>query len=252
MKKKFYVLLLFSVLFSFIECSRKHRNNPPDIAISRHQHIQGCIFCEMSIIKKNTVFFEDTSMIAFRSLDPDPPIHTLCIPKVHIENLIDIFPGDELLLGQILLKVAELGNTQCPNGYRVVINAGADAHQTVCHLHYHILGGKLIIDLAEQGFSTVSILYEDKDMIVYLCNDNNFKVHIIVESGKPINSLSSVSSGDIPLLGRIQIKISELGKKHCPNGFRVIVNSGNNAHQQYPNLRFHILGGQFMHGLDTF
>jgi histidine triad (HIT) family protein len=143
------------------------------------------------------------------------------------------------------VKIAEIGRSECPNGFRVVANAGSDANQTVFHLHYHILGGEPICGLAETGFTLGAVLYRDSEMVVYMCNDTEFPVHIIIEPVRNISNLAATNPGDRDLLGRMQVKISELGRHYCPNGFRVITNSGLYAHQVYPfKLRYHILGGK--------
>lgn len=101
-----------------------------------------CIFCMIGShqIPSNMVY-EDDKIIAFHDLEPQAPVHVLIIPKKHIESLDNVKEEDQELMGYIMHKIhqiaAELG---LGGGYRVVINNGEDAFQTVKHLHFHILG----------------------------------------------------------------------------------------------------------------
>ena len=101
-----------------------------------------CIFCAIAghEIPTNAVY-EDDRILCFHDLEPQAPVHVLVIPKKHIASLDDAGEEDQELLGYIMVKIheiaAELG---LENGYRVVINNGEDAFQTVKHLHFHILG----------------------------------------------------------------------------------------------------------------
>lgn len=89
------------------------------------------------------IVYEDNLAIAFKDVAPQAPVHILVIPKQPIAMLSDTESADHALLGHLLLtvkRVAEQVGLQ--NGYRVVINNGADGGQTVSHLHLHILGGR--------------------------------------------------------------------------------------------------------------
>ncbi len=89
------------------------------------------------------IIYEDDLALAFKDISPQAPIHFLVIPKKPIPQISATESEDQALLGHLLLTaklVAEqLGLS---NGYRVVINNGADGGQTVYHLHLHILGGR--------------------------------------------------------------------------------------------------------------
>jgi histidine triad (HIT) family protein len=87
------------------------------------------------------IVYEDDLALAFRDVNPQAPVHILVIPKKPIPRLSDSSDEDKNLMGHLLMtvkKVAEQVNLS--NGYRVVINNGADGGQTVDHLHLHILG----------------------------------------------------------------------------------------------------------------
>ncbi|MCM0594190.1 MAG: histidine triad nucleotide-binding protein [Gloeotrichia echinulata DEX184] len=89
------------------------------------------------------IVYEDDLALAFKDVNPQAPVHILVIPKQPIAKLADAEPQDHALLGHLLLtvkRVAEQAGLE--NGYRVVINTGADGGQTVYHLHLHILGGR--------------------------------------------------------------------------------------------------------------
>ncbi|BAZ45311.1 histidine triad protein [Chondrocystis sp. NIES-4102] len=89
------------------------------------------------------IVYEDDLALAFRDVNPQAPTHILVIPKKPIPRLSDSEAEDTALMGHLLMtvkKVATLVNLD--NGYRVVINNGKDAGQTVDHLHLHILGDR--------------------------------------------------------------------------------------------------------------
>lgn len=89
------------------------------------------------------IIYEDELALAFKDINPQAPVHILVIPKKPIPQLSDAGSEDAVLLGHLLLtakRVAE--EAGLTDGYRVVINTGADGGQTVYHLHLHILGGR--------------------------------------------------------------------------------------------------------------
>lgn len=90
------------------------------------------------------IVYEDDSIIAFRDIKPAAPVHVLIVPKKVIPRVAEAEAMDQAVLGHLLLKAAEvaksLGLTQ--SGYRLVINNGPDAGESVPHLHLHILGGR--------------------------------------------------------------------------------------------------------------
>ncbi|NEQ40998.1 MAG: histidine triad nucleotide-binding protein [Okeania sp. SIO3I5] len=89
------------------------------------------------------IVYEDDLALAFRDINPQAPIHILVIPKKPIPKLADAVPEDQALMGHLLLTVKRIAEEQgLQNGYRVVINNGPEAGQTVFHLHLHILGGR--------------------------------------------------------------------------------------------------------------
>ena len=101
-----------------------------------------CIFCMLANHEIPTnVVYEDDEMFCFKDAEPQAPVHVLLIPKKHIECIDDIKPEDAALIGRMFLKIQDIArDLGLENGYRVVSNNGADAFQTVKHLHFHILG----------------------------------------------------------------------------------------------------------------
>ncbi|MFN5515058.1 MAG: histidine triad nucleotide-binding protein [Cyanobacteriota bacterium] len=91
------------------------------------------------------IVYEDDQCLAFRDVNPQAPTHVLIIPKKAIPQISAAAPEDQALLGHLMLTAkqvaAELGLEQ---GYRLVINNGAEGGQTVFHLHLHLLGGRAL------------------------------------------------------------------------------------------------------------
>lgn len=88
------------------------------------------------------IVYEDDLCLAFRDINPQAPTHILLIPKKPIPKLSDATPADHALLGHLLIKVEAVAEQLGLSGFRVVINNGEEAGQTVFHLHLHILGGR--------------------------------------------------------------------------------------------------------------
>jgi histidine triad (HIT) family protein len=89
------------------------------------------------------IVYEDELALAFRDINPQAPVHILVIPKQPIAKLEVAESQDHRLMGHLLLTAKRVAQQAgLTNGYRVVINNGADGGQTVYHLHLHILGGR--------------------------------------------------------------------------------------------------------------
>jgi histidine triad (HIT) family protein len=90
------------------------------------------------------IVYEDDLILAFRDISPQAPTHILIVPKKLIPRISEATVQDEKILGQLLLKAAEVAEKVGlkKTGYRLVINNGADGGETVPHLHVHILGGR--------------------------------------------------------------------------------------------------------------
>jgi len=89
------------------------------------------------------IVYEDDLCLAFKDIHPQAPIHILVVPKKEIARLADAGPGDQALLGHLLLTVNKIARQLgVEEAFRVVISNGADAGQSVFHLHLHVLAGK--------------------------------------------------------------------------------------------------------------
>ncbi len=93
-----------------------------------------------------TIVYEDDQSIALRDIHPQAPAHLLVIPKKPLVRLNEAAEEDEALLGHLLLVAAKVARQEGlgANGFRVVINNGSDAGESVPHLHVHVLGGRLL------------------------------------------------------------------------------------------------------------
>lgn len=110
---------------------------------------ENCIFCK--IIKGEIPcqkVYEDEDLLAFKDIQPAAPIHILVIPKKHIAMLTDLKQEDTQLVGKIYLTINKIAQEQgfIEQGYRVIANCGKDSGQEVMHIHFHILGGKVLGD----------------------------------------------------------------------------------------------------------
>lgn len=105
-----------------------------------------CIFCK--IIAGDipaTKVYEDETVFAFRDINPQAPTHILVIPKAHIPSVDAVTAENSDVIAHIFAVIPAIAaQEKLANGYRVVSNCGADAGQTVHHLHFHILGGKTL------------------------------------------------------------------------------------------------------------
>jgi histidine triad (HIT) family protein len=104
-----------------------------------------CIFCRIARHEiPAEVVREDDQCIAFRDLQPRAPVHVLVIPKRHVASVNELAAGDEALVGHLLAVARDVAQADgvAESGYRLVVNAGPDAGQSVDHLHLHLLGGR--------------------------------------------------------------------------------------------------------------
>ncbi len=106
--------------------------------------MEDCVFCKIingEIPSKR--FYEDDLMIVIADISPKAKKHYLAIPKKHYKYLSDMTADDARDLALCIKKIGEIASSLgLENGYRVIINQGNDAEQTVPHLHIHLLGGQ--------------------------------------------------------------------------------------------------------------
>jgi histidine triad (HIT) family protein len=104
-----------------------------------------CIFCKIirgEIPAKKV--FEDEDVLVFYDINPVAPVHVLIIPKKHIARIADITINDAELMGKLMLTARHIAEQLgvAESGFRLVINNGEQANQTVFHLHIHLIGGR--------------------------------------------------------------------------------------------------------------
>ncbi|MGI6669087.1 MAG: histidine triad nucleotide-binding protein [Acetivibrionales bacterium] len=104
-----------------------------------------CIFCKIIARElPSTIVYENDKVMAFKDINPVAPIHVIIVPKLHITSVNELTAENATVLGDIHLAAKEIASKLgiADKGYRLINNCGADAGQTVFHLHYHLLGGR--------------------------------------------------------------------------------------------------------------
>ena len=104
-----------------------------------------CLFCK--IVAKTipaAVVHESDTLLAFRDINPQAPLHLLIVPREHIASLNDLSPGHDALVGSMIRQAAALAKEHGydSRGYRTVMNTNREAGQTVFHIHLHLLAGR--------------------------------------------------------------------------------------------------------------
>ncbi|MFH1762096.1 MAG: histidine triad nucleotide-binding protein [bacterium] len=107
-----------------------------------------CIFCK--IINKEIkadILFENESLLAFKDINPQAPIHILIIPKEHIVNVAQLTEQHSDLAGRMILLGRSLAEKKgiSESGFRLVLNCNRDGGQAVDHIHLHLLGGRAML-----------------------------------------------------------------------------------------------------------
>ena len=103
-----------------------------------------CIFCKIANKEiSSSIVYEDDYVIAFKDLNPQAPIHILVVPKKHYSSVLEVENNDTIIskIYSAINKIAKEQNFE-KDGFRVINNCGADAGQTVMHMHFHIIAGK--------------------------------------------------------------------------------------------------------------
>ena len=106
-----------------------------------------CIFCSIASGEVNAkVVYDDADVVAFLDRNPQAPTHVIIIPRRHIDRLSAAGEEDAELLGKLQLAAAETAKLlQVENAFRLVLNNGRGAGQSVDHLHYHLLAGRKLL-----------------------------------------------------------------------------------------------------------
>lgn len=106
---------------------------------------EGCLFCRIAAGEvPATVVREDDQVVAFRDIDPKAPTHVLVIPRRHIASVNELTATDHDLVGRLFTIANAIASEDgvAQSGYRLVMNTGQDAGQSVAHIHLHLLGGR--------------------------------------------------------------------------------------------------------------
>ena len=106
-----------------------------------------CLFCAIVAGEiPATKVLETDRILAFRDINPQAPTHVLVIPKTHYPDVAALAAADAALLGEVIDAVQQVAVADgvAETGYRVVFNTGAEAGQTVPHVHGHLLGGRVL------------------------------------------------------------------------------------------------------------
>ncbi len=103
-----------------------------------------CIFCDIVAGRAPAeIVYQDQLITAFRDAHPQAPVHILIVPNRHIPSCADLTPDDQAMLGHLLVRVSPLATQEnIASGFRLVVNTGRPAGQSVFHLHFHLLGGR--------------------------------------------------------------------------------------------------------------
>jgi histidine triad (HIT) family protein len=104
-----------------------------------------CLFCKIAKHELDAkIVYEDDRVVAFRDINPKAPTHVLLIPRTHVATLDELEEQHEADVGHLFVAAAKVARAEglSERGYRTVINCGAEAGQSVFHIHLHLLGGK--------------------------------------------------------------------------------------------------------------
>ena len=106
--------------------------------------MSNCLFCKIIAGQiPSAKVYEDETVYAFRDIAPQAPTHILVVPKTHLDSCNAVTEENSAVVAHIFEVIPRIAKEEgLENGYRVVSNCGADAGQTVSHLHFHILGGR--------------------------------------------------------------------------------------------------------------
>ena len=111
--------------------------------------MENCLFCKIAAGEiPSTKVYEDEETLAFRDIAPQAPVHVLVIPKKHVSGWYDAQGESDAALAHLMRVAAQVAKAEgiVESGFRVVSNCGADARQSVPHLHLHVLGGREMSD----------------------------------------------------------------------------------------------------------
>ena len=106
-----------------------------------------CLFCKIIAGQiPGAIVHDDETLVAFKDINPQAPLHVLIVPKKHIASLNELTPADDALVGSMFRRAAALAKQHGydERGYRTVFNTNREAGQTVFHIHLHLLAGRAL------------------------------------------------------------------------------------------------------------
>jgi histidine triad (HIT) family protein len=102
-----------------------------------------CLFCRIAAGEiPADVVYSDDAVVAFRDINPRAPTHVLAIPRRHVASAADLTDADGPMLAALFAALRHVAEEAGLRGYRIVSNVGAEAGQSVFHIHFHLLGGR--------------------------------------------------------------------------------------------------------------
>ena len=104
-----------------------------------------CLFCRIVAGQiPATVIYRDDHVVAFRDINPQAPVHVLVVPTRHLPSLLALTEDSDSAVGNLVRKAVQIAKDEgvAESGFRLVVNTGPDAGQSVDHVHVHLLGGR--------------------------------------------------------------------------------------------------------------
>jgi histidine triad (HIT) family protein len=102
-----------------------------------------CLFCQIIAHQRPAaIVYQDEQVTAFRDINPQAPKHILLVPNRHLPSIAAAQAEDAAALGALLLAAAQVAKQEGLTSYRLVVNNGSEAGQSVWHLHLHLIGGR--------------------------------------------------------------------------------------------------------------
>jgi len=107
--------------------------------------VDNCLFCRIVAgTIPSTVVYRDEQVTAFQDIQPQAPVHVLIVPNIHVASTNDLTDEHDAVIGYLMRITQVVAREQgiAEGGYRLIVNTGRDAQQSVAHLHVHVLGGR--------------------------------------------------------------------------------------------------------------
>ena len=196
-------------------------------------HDRHCVFCRIvARMEPATILYEDDDILVFRNVLRWLPLMLLVIPKQHRAQ-------EELWrdIGAVGRVAQQMGHRFCPHGYRLVSNFGWQALQSQMHAHVHVLGGEAMDAVLELS-SPTELVSEHEGFRI---SRRRAGWPPIVFAAEPTVATSEPDWW--ANIGPVGAELVRLGQRHCPQGFRLLANSGWDALQTESGPHLYLLGG---------